>query len=143
MSDLDGQDAVSEARGDEPGSDGILETGVSGWTQIMLIGAPVFAVGTAISSIILSAGSTIMAPFRAFGSGLASLITGTFGGPVIITESGAIASAESFGSGLLGQLGPAQFPVAVLASMAGMAIFILALRRLNWSPLGIFSGGRR
>ena len=71
----------------------------------------------------------------AFATGFATFITGTFGGPVLINEAGALASAQSFASGTGALLGPFAFPAAVAVSLAGVYLFLLFLRRVSISPL--------
>lgn len=127
---------------DEPGS--ILSSAISilddrgGLKGLLtaLLGGTFVAVTVQAWDFIASLGSTFMKPLRALGSGLATLITGTFGGPVIITDAGAQTAAQSITDGLVSYLGVLAFPVAVATSMAGIYVFAWFWSRMSLSPLG-------
>lgn len=128
----DGEQAVEE------GIQGVSEHGISNWVRYVLLGGPIWALGTAISGVLLDVPSTFMAPFRALLSGAATLIRGTLGAPIIITEAGATTSAGSFLTGAAAALGPFAFPLAVAVSMGGVFIFLWFLQRVSFSPLDIW-----
>lgn len=127
-SDYDAQEVVSD------GAEGVEEEGVVNYTRGVVLGGGATALALTLVEIIIGIPGSILAPFRAFASSFASLITGTFGGPVLINEAGALASAQSFAEGTGALLGPFAFPAAVAVSLAGIYLFILFLRRVSVSP---------
>lgn len=130
--DYDAQEVVSD------GAEGVEEQGVVGYTRGVVIGGSATALALTLVEIIIGIPGTLLAPFRAFASGFATFITGTFSGPVLINEAGALASAQSFASGTGALLGPFAWPAAVLVSLTGTYLFILFLRRVSVSPLQLF-----
>lgn len=123
----------------EEGSSGVAEYGVSQYAKMSVIGGTLAALAYAIADLILGMGTTLMAPVRAFASGMATFIGGTIGAPVIITDAGAETSANSFLTGTASLLGPFAFPVAVAVSVAGMTIFLWWLSNTSISPLSVFT----
>ena len=119
----------------EEGSEGVAEYGVGEYAKMSVIGGTLAALAYAIADAILGLGSTLLAPVRAFGRGMATFIGGTLLAPVRVTDAGAAAAAESFLNGAAAALGPFAFPVSVLVSIAGMYIFLWFLRRVSVSPL--------
>lgn len=130
--DYSAQDALDD------GAEGVDENGVGGYAQRSVIGGTLASLAIAISGLILSFGETLLAPVRAFTSGIATFISGTLGAPVIITDAGAQASAASFTTGAAAALGPAAFPVAVAVSVAGMFVFLWFIENTSFSPLALF-----
>lgn len=119
----------------EEGSEGVAEYGVSQYARMAVIGSTLAALGYAIAGLILGLFDTLMAPIRAFASGMATFIGGTLLAPVRVTDAGAAAAAASFVDGAAASLGPAAFPVAMLSAVAGMYIFLVFIRRISISPL--------
>lgn len=130
--DFTAQDAIDE------GSEGVQEQGVSGYARASVIGAALSALAFAIADFILSVQQTLFAPIRAFVDGMATLITGTLGGPLVINEAGAQASAQSFLSGVGAALGPFAFPLAVIVSTSGIFLFIYFLSNTSINPLTVW-----
>ena len=118
----------------QQGTDGVDERGVPGYAQAAVLGGGLAAIATALVEIVLGIPGTFLAPVRAFAEGMATLIGGTLGAPVRITDAGATASASSFLEGTGALLGPFAFPVAVAVSAAGMFVFLMFLRRISISP---------
>lgn len=108
-----------------------------------LLGGTFVAIAFQAWEFIASLGSTFMKPLRALGSGLATLITGTFGGPVIINEAGAQQAATSITDGLVSYFGPLAFPIAVASSMLGIYVFAWFWSKMSLSPLGWLKSLRR
>jgi len=119
----------------DKGAEEVDERGVGGAVRSVLIGGSIMALATTVVEIITGIPGTIMAPLTAFAEGLATLIGGTLGAPVRITDAGSEASAESFLSGAAAALGPAAFPVAVLVSVVGLWLFLRFLQEISISPL--------
>lgn len=131
-SDYTAEDAI------EDGSEGVEEAGgVGAYARVGVLGSALAAIGYAISDLILSAQSTLFAPIQAFVDGIATFIGGTLGAPVIITDAGAQASAQSFLSGVGAALGPFAFPLAVGVSVAGVWVFLYFLSNTSISPLSV------
>lgn len=119
-------------------SEDLEDQSISEYARNTVIGGSLRAIAITLVTIILAVGGAIFRPFGAFVDGMVSLITGTFGGPVLINEAGALTSAASFESGTASLLGPFAWPAAVLVSMIGIFLFIAALRRIDLSPLAIY-----
>lgn len=135
MADADAEEVIDD------GAQGIQDAGgVTAYAQRVVIGGSLRAVAIALVSLILSAGALFLRPIRAFVDGVSRLITGTFGGPVLINEAGALASAGSFTDGVGALLGPFAWPFAVTVSMIGVFVFIWFLRKIPLSPTKIFTG---
>lgn len=130
--DYDAQEIV------EDGAEGVRDEGVVKYTRAVVFGGSATALALAIVEFLIGIPGALFAPVRAFTSGMASFITGTFGGPVIISEAGATTSARSFLEGTGALLGPFAWPVAVIVSLAGVYLFLLFLRRISVSPLQLW-----
>jgi len=116
-----------------------------GWTAFIRdfgLGGVFLAVVYTLIEGINSLGGTLMAPFRAFGSGLSTLITGTFGAPVLVIDAGAQATATSFLSGAAAYLGPAALPVSMLSAVATLWIFQQFWKRVQFSPIDFLRNAR-
>lgn len=121
-------------------SDDLENQTITEYAQNTVIGGSLRAIGITLVSMILGIGAAFFRPINAFVEGVTSLITGTFGGPILINEAGATTSAASFESGTASLLGPFAWPAAVLISMLGVFLFIWALSRIDLSPLSVFTG---
>lgn len=119
----------------EEGSQGVEDHGVVPYARMAVLGSLLAATGYALADLILGLGSTIMAPLRAFASGFATFISGTFLAPVRVTDAGATATVSSFLEGTGALLGPFAFPVAVVSAIAGMYVFLWFLRKVSISPM--------
>jgi hypothetical protein len=100
-----------------------------------------FGIGGTIAQLFLSligmiqgAGETFMAPLRAFGDGVARLVAGVF--PARIVNAAADFTAFSLTEGDWNFFGPATFAVGVIATLAGIWVFMQFLRRTNLSAFG-------
>lgn len=116
-----------------------------GWTNFIRdfgLGGIFLALVYAIIETIQSAGSTLLKPFRAFGDGVATLIGGTFGAPVVVVDAGATASAQSFLNGAAAALGPAALPVAMLSAVVTLYIFQRFWSRIQFSPIDFLRNAR-
>lgn len=89
-----------------------------------------------------SLGTTFLAPFRAFASGVASLIDGTFGAPVRVLDAGATATVMSFTDGISAYLGPAAMPVAMVSVVATLWIFQRFWTKVSFSPIDFLRNAR-
>lgn len=125
---VDAEQAVQE------GSEGVAEHGVSQYARMSVIGGTLAALAYAIAGLILGMFDTLMAPVRAFASGMATFIGGTLLAPVRVTDAGAAASVRSFTEGAAAALGPFAFPVSVLVVVIAMYLFLAFLRRISISP---------
>lgn len=85
-------------------------------------------------AFIESLGGAIMKPFRAFASALASLVTGSIGGPVVLLEASVQTGVESVTEGLFSTFGIFAYPVTMVAVMLGIYIFSVAWRKIDLSP---------
>jgi hypothetical protein len=119
----------------DDGAEAVDERGVGGAVRSLLIGGSIMALATTVVEVITGIPGTFLAPLTAFADGLATLIGGTLGAPIRITDAGSEASAESFLSGAAAALGPAAFPVAVLVSVVGLWLFLRFLQEISISPL--------
>lgn len=118
MSDYDADEIV------EQGREGVQEHGVVDYTRAAVLGGSASALAIALAEIILGIPGTLLAPVRAFASGMAAFIEGSLLAPVRVTDAGATASVTSFLEGTGALLGPFAFPVAVAVAIAGTWIFI-------------------
>ncbi len=116
-----------------------------GWTAFIRdfgIGGVFLAVVYTLIEGIRNIGGTIMRPLSAFGEGIATLVTGTFGAPVLVIDAGAQATAASFLSGAAAYLGPAALPVAMLSAVAALWIFQQFWKRVQFSPIDFLRNAR-
>lgn len=85
-------------------------------------------------AFIESLGSAVMKPFRAFASALASLVTGSVGGPVVLLEASVQTGVRSVTEGLFSNFGIFAYPITMIAVMMGIYIFAWAWARIDLSP---------
>lgn len=88
-------------------------------------------------------GATIMAPFTAFADGLATLVWGSIGAPVVMLEAAAQTGVISVTEGLFSAFGIFAYPVTMIAVMAGIWIFARAWSAIELSPWGFLRSLRR
>jgi hypothetical protein len=98
------------------------------------IGGTIAQVFLSIIGMIQGAGETFMAPLEAFGSGLARVVAGVF--PARIVNAAADFTAFSLTEGDWNFFGPATFAVGVIATLAGIWVFMQFLRRTDLSAFG-------
>jgi len=108
--------------------------GLVGLVEQYGIGGIVYALSLEIIGGIQSFGTTITAPFRAFGSGLSDLVSAVI--PVRIVNAAADFTAFSITRGEWAIFGPATFAVGVGATMAGLWVFTEMIRRADVSVFG-------
>lgn len=94
-------------------------------------------------ALIGSLGSTVMAPFQAFGTALGELVEGSIGGPVQLLQASVQAGVESLTNGVWGQLGIWAYPVTMVAVVAGLWVFAEGWKRMDLSPWNFLSSLRR
>jgi hypothetical protein len=87
-----------------------------------------------IIEIVQTGGSTLLAPVRAIGMGLADLFGTIVGGPVALIDASIQTGVRSFQEGTAAILGPAAFPFAIFVVMAGLWVFGEAIQRVDLSP---------
>ena len=88
-------------------------------------------------------GETIMAPFQAFATALASLITGSIGGPVVLLEAAVQTGVVSVTEGLFATFGLFAYPITMASVMLGLYIFAAGWQRIDLSPWAFLRGLRR
>lgn len=99
------------------------------------VGGVLYALVLQSIELITSAGTVLLAPFRALGEGLADLVGGTIGTGVDVIAAGGAQSIESITEGLAQFAGPLAFPLAVAVVMLSVFVFIRAVANLEFSPL--------
>lgn len=102
--------------------------------QNSVIGGLILGATIQILELMDSAGSTIMAPIRAIGMGLADLFGTIVGGPTDLIDASIQTGIRSFQEGTAAILGPFAFPFAIFVVMAGLWVFGEALERVDLSP---------
>jgi hypothetical protein len=117
--------------------------GLAGLIQQYLIGGPLYQLALSIIAAIDGAALVFLAPFRAFGNGLAQLVGAVVESPISIIERSADYTAFVITTGDWGFFGPATFAVGVAATFAGLFIAVKALRRIELRPWRIFRSWRR
>lgn len=117
MSDRTADDVMQDAL------DGLENRSFGEWARDAGLGTVFLAIVYALSEAILSLGETIMAPFRALGRGLSTIIENTFIDGSNVIGAGAQRAAESFTEGAAAALGPFAFPVAVGVTILALAVF--------------------
>ncbi|WP_128478344.1 hypothetical protein [Halorussus pelagicus] len=122
---------------------GIVSTaGLAGLVKNYGIGGVLYELFDTLIGAIDSTGMVFLAPFRAFSSGLGELVDAVVTSPIQIVVAGAENSAESLTTGQCSQLGPGTFALGVLSVLAGLWVFTMFLRRIELSPLRLFTGRR-
>jgi len=137
MADDDPSSIISQS------SDLISSQGFGGFMKNSVLGGIILAGTFQIIGLIQSAGSTIMAPFRAFGEGIATFIEATFGGPPMILDAGAATAIDSIRRGLVAELGIFAYPVSMVAVMLTLYVFAEGLERIDLSPWNFLRELRR
>lgn len=111
------------------------EEGLSG-LMVGLLGGTFMTITFAFWDLISGLGATLMAPIRALGDSLATLVTGSIGGPVVMLEAAVQTGVESVTVGLWSTLGIFAYPVTMISVMAGIYIFARAWERIDLKPWG-------
>jgi hypothetical protein len=104
------------------------------WLQNSVLGGIILGVTIQIIEIVQTGGSTLLAPVRAIGMGLADLFGTIVGGPVALIDASIQTGVRSFQEGTAAILGPAAFPFAIFVVMAGLWVFGEAIQRVDLSP---------
>jgi hypothetical protein len=124
--------ADDDARSTAQTAAGIVSTvGLVGLVEQYGIGGVLYATFLEVIAGIQSLGTTITAPFRAFGTGLASVVSAVF--PARIINAAADFTAFSITQGDWAIFGPFTFAIGVVATMMGLYVFMVFLRRIDFS----------
>lgn len=108
------------------------------------IGGLIYAWFYQATNIVLNFGAMILAPFQAIAQGVAGFISSTFGiTGFIVEESGKETAMSITGDGAWAIFGPGTFTIGVAASVGGIAVLLLFVRRTDWRPWKLLMGGRR
>lgn len=100
------------------------------------LGGILFATFTEIIKVIQSTAESLFSPIRAMADGVTSLITAVF--PARIINEGADFTAFSLTEGSWSFFGPFTFGVSVLATLFGLLMFMLFIRRFGFSVTSLF-----
>lgn len=111
--------------------------------MVSLIGGTLMTVAFTIWGGIEQLGETFMAPLQALGSSLATLITGSIGGPVLMLEAAVQTGVESLTTGIYSAFGIWAYPLTMVAVMLGIIIFARMWEKVDLSPLGWLRSIRR
>ncbi len=109
-------------------------------TARMMAVVTAFTLG--LVSAIDQAGNAVMAPLRAFGEGLRTLVGATFGESVLIIAAGARNAAYALEYGATARLGVLTYPLAVATVIGGVYVLLWAWNRVSWSPLAFLTSWR-
>ena len=118
------------------------EGGWSGFVQNFLLGGVFLKIQYQVIEGIDSFGGLLLAPVTALGQGMVMLGGAQVGRAVAVLDAGTAATVESFTNGVASLLGPLAQPTAVGVAMISVAVFILAVNRLNISPLSFLQAVR-
>jgi hypothetical protein len=125
-------------------SDLISEEGsFAAFLQNTVIGGIILGITYQIIGTTQSIGSTLIAPFRAFGQGMAAFVEATFGGPVRLLEASVMTGVDSIRRGLVSEFGILAYPLTMIVIMIALYIFGEGVRRLDLSPWNFFRNLRR
>jgi len=89
-----------------------------------------------------SFGGLLLAPVKALGRGMVTLVDSTILNIVRVFDAGTQATVLSFTDGVARLLGPLAQPTAVGVGMISIGVFIWMVNRLNISPLSFLRGMR-
>lgn len=120
----------------------IAEYGWDGFVQDVLIGGVLFVLQHQVIQAIQSTGGLLLGPVRALGNGMILLVESTIGNVILVFDAGTQASVMWFVDGVGRILGPLAQPAAVGTGMLSVGVFILAVNRLNISPLSFLQSLR-
>lgn len=126
----------------ETASSAVGKYGLAGLIKRYGFGGVFLALAYALIDGIQSFGNTVTAPFTAFGNGLAELVEAIVGAPVSIVEQSARYTGFSITYGEWGFFGPLTFAVGVGATMLGLYVFTITIRRLELRPWRLLRGLR-
>jgi hypothetical protein len=119
----------------------ISENGIPGLLKA-LMGGTLMTIAFTLWSGIENLGATIIKPFTAFADGLATLITGSIGGPAVLLEASVRTGVESLTTGLFAAFGVFAYPVAMVSVMLGIWVFAWFWDRIDLSPWGFLTSLR-
>lgn len=105
--------------------------GLVGLVERYGIGGVLYAISLEVIAFIQGIGNTWAKPLFEFANGLARVVAAVF--PARIINAAADFTAFSITQGEWAIFGPFTFAVGVIATMAGLAVFMLALRRIDFS----------
>lgn len=106
--------------------------GFTGFIREWGVGGVLGATFLTLIDAISTAGSTLLAPWRALADALALLVARTVGAPTeLLVQS--VEGSEGFFESL--GIGPFGFPLAVIGVMLGIFIFFWFVQRIPFSPL--------
>lgn len=100
------------------------------------LGGVLYATFTEIIKVIQSTADSLFSPIQAMADGVTSLITAVF--PARIINEGADFTAFSLTEGSWNFFGPFTFGVSVLATLFGLLMFMLFIRRFGFSVTSLF-----
>lgn len=136
MAEFDPIERLREARSQ-------TEDGGLSRLMVSLVGGTLMTVAFVIWNGLEQLGETFMAPLQALGDALASLITGSIGGPVLMLEAAVQTGVESLSTGIYSTFGIWAYPLTMFAVMLGIIVFARMWERINLSPLGWLRALRR
>jgi len=116
-----------------------------GLPQLMigLVAGTFVTVAFNVWAFIEALGGTILAPFQAFASALATLVTGSIGGPVQLLDAAVQTGVVSVTEGLFSTFGLFAYPITMVSVMLGLYIFAEGWDRIDLSPWNFLRGLRR
>lgn len=119
----------------------ISENGLSGLMKALL-GGTFMTVAFTIWSGVENLGATIIKPFTAFADSVATLITGSIGGPAVLLEAAVQAGVYSVTEGLFSAFGVFAYPIVMVSVMSGIWVFAWFWERINLDPWGFLTSLR-
>lgn len=124
--------AETSAKATAAAASGIVGTyGLVGLVERYGIGGVLYAFFLEVIAFIQGIGNTWAKPLFAFANGLANVVSAVF--PARIINAAADFTAFSITQGDWAIFGPFTFAVGVVATMMGLGVFMLALRRIDFS----------
>lgn len=136
MAEFDPMERLREARSQ-------TEDGGLSRLLVSLVGGTLMTFAFVLWNGIESLGETFMRPFKALGEALATLISGSIGGPVLMLDAAVQTGVESVTHGMWSTFGIFAYPITMVAVMLGIIIFARMWERVNLSPLGWLRSMRR
>jgi hypothetical protein len=116
--------------------------GLSG-LMVGLLGGTFMTVAYTTWGAIESFGATLFRPINALVDSLATLITGSIGGPVVMLEAAASTGVQSVTTGLFSTFGIFAYPITMVSVMLGIYVFARFWERIDLSPWGWLGDLRR
>lgn len=121
------------------------QTADGGLSRLMvsLVGGTAMTIAFVVWRGLESLGDAFMAPFQALATSLATLISGSIGGPVLMLDAAVQTGVESVTTGMWSTFGIFAYPITMVAVMLGIIIFARMWDRVDLSPMGWLRSIRR